>query len=131
MNSDPPATPTVRSAADAAALLAPVVEREGADPVAVLHLDQAGRLLAIETYRMAGDGADLPVRDIMAGALRLDAAKLIVSRRRGAEGQAPSEDDIRATRAIASAGRSLGLVLADYLIFADGDCRSLRELGLL
>jgi DNA repair protein RadC len=131
MNSDPPAVPTVRSAADAAALLAPYFEDGSNGRIAVLHLDPGGRVLAIERFPGTEDDAELPAREILAGALRLDAARLIVARSRPGGDPGPTAGDAEATRNLAASARSLGLVLADHLIFAGGGCQSLRELGLL
>ena len=43
----------------------------------------------------------------------------------------PSRADIEATRRLAEAAAALGIRLHDHLIFAGGDCRSFRALGLL
>jgi DNA repair protein RadC len=117
---------TARQAAELLALhFAPPVD--GA--VAVLHLDVERRLIDIAFAE--ADSAGLPVRDILAAALRAGAEALIVGLGRPAGDAMPSEADLAAARRLADAAKALGLRLTDLFIFAAEECRSFRELGLL
>jgi DNA repair protein RadC len=117
----------VDTARAAAELLEPHVA--GRDGVAVLHLDADGRL--IETGFAEAGGADLPVRDIVAAALRLGSASLVVARSH-ADGDSDSgEEDRAAARRLAEAASAVGVRLVDHLVFAAGECVSFRELKLL
>jgi DNA repair protein RadC len=120
---------TPQSAAD---LLAPYFAAREGEAVAVLHLDSEFRLIAT-TFSQAGaaDGVDLPVRDILAAALRMGAAAIIIAHNHPSGDPAPSEEDLRATRRLADAASAAGIRLADHLVVAGGDWRSFRELGLL
>ena len=73
----------------------------------------------------------LPVRTIVADALRLESAGLILGHYHPSGDPEPSQADIAATRRLSEMGAELGLSLYDHLIFGGGECRSFRALGLL
>ncbi|MEA3066380.1 MAG: repair protein RadC, partial [Sphingomonadales bacterium] len=120
---------TVDTARQAAELLAPHFAAREGESVAVLHLDDERRLLG--TMVADADPAGLPVRDILAAALRVRAVAVIVARHRPGGDALPTEEDRDAARRLADAGAALGIRLTDHFIFAGDDCRSFRELGLL
>ncbi len=120
---------TVDTARQAAELLAPHFAARDDAAVAVLHLDSERRLLAT-TLGEAGAGG-LPVRDILAAALRVGAVAVIVALNRPGGDALPSEEDRAAARRLAEAAAALGVRLTDHFIFAGEDCHSFRELGLL
>lgn len=117
----------VRTAEDAAGLLAPLFEGGEGELIAVLYLDSAQRLIQVGEYREEA----LPTRAIVTEALRLFAEALIVGRNHPNGDTAPSEADVQAARELADTARTLGIRLFDELIFAGGEMRSFRELGLL
>jgi DNA repair protein RadC len=117
---------TARQAAD---LLAPHFATREGEAVAVLHLDSKRRLL--DTTLSEAKAAGLPVRDILAAALRAGAEAVIVARYRPGGDALPTEEDCAAARRLADAAAALGVRLTDHFIFAGDDCRSFRELGLL
>jgi DNA repair protein RadC len=120
----------VATAEDAAALLAPLLDaREGR--VAVLHLDADRRLIDIVEPDDAADIAGLPVRAIVADALRLGAQAIVVGSVHADGDPAPGEADRAGARALADSARHVGIRLLDHLIFTGSDVRSFRELGLL
>ena len=122
----------VGTAAQAAALLAPIFAFAEEEKVAVLHLGQDRRLLGL-TLEGAGGAGDvaLPVQAILASALRLGAKSIIVAHNHPSGNPAPSAADEAATRALALAAAGVDIQLHDHLIFAGGECRSFRSLGLL
>ena len=119
---------TVDTARQAAELLAPHVAHRSGGAVAVLHLDSDRRL--IETSFAAADPG-LPVREILAAALRVGAEAVIVGLGRPPGNAMPDEADRAEARRLADAAAALGVRLTDLFIFAGDDCRSFRELGLL
>ena len=119
---------TVDTARQAAELLAPHVADPSGGPVAVLHLDSDRRL--IDTSFAAWDSG-LPVRDILAAALRARAEAVIVGLGRPPGDAMPDESDRSEARRLAAAAAALGVRLTDLIIFAGDDCHSFRELGLL
>jgi DNA repair protein RadC len=123
--------PSVATAAEAAALLAPLFSSDSAEKIAVLHLDRDRRLIAIAEYQGTADEAELPVRPILSEALQIGAEALIVAHNHPSGDTAPSEADRQGTRDLSDTARRLGITLYDHLIFGGGDCRSMRGLGLL
>ena len=120
---------TVDTARQAAELLAPHFAGSGGEAVAVLHLDSERRVIHTSFWEAAAPG--LPVRDVLAAALRAGADAVIVARYRPSGDAMPTEEDRAAARKLAEAAGALGVRLTDHFIFAGEDCRSFRELGLL
>lgn len=118
----------VDTARQAAELLAPHVAASSTRTVAVLHLDSDRGL--IETSAVGAESG-LPVRDILAAALRIGSDGVIVGIGRPAGDAMPVEADRADARRLADAASALGVRLTDVLIFAGDDCHSFRELGLL
>jgi len=122
----------IATAQDAAALLAPLFADPGGERLALLYLDGGRRVIAVDAH--AGSGRDeiiLPMTAIFRAALNHAAAGLIVAHNHPSGDPAPSRADIAATRRLARTAASLGITLHDHLIFAAGECRSFRALGLL
>lgn len=98
----------------------------------MVHLDAEGRVLGLS----AGTGGDpdsieLPVREIVRDALALGARALLLAHNHPSGDATPSAADKRATRRLADAAKGLEIRLLDHLIFARGECRSFRAMGLL
>ena len=126
------AAPIIRTAGDAARLFRSRVGRQEREALLVAHLDGKRRLLNLSEEAIGGVGhVVVPVRAIVADALRLDSAGLILAHCHPSGDPEPSEADIAATRRLSEMGAQLGLSLYDHLIFAAGQCRSFRALGLL
>jgi DNA repair protein RadC len=120
---------TARHAAD---LCLPLFAASRAEKVAVLHLAADRRLIAIEEQgEAASDAAPIIVGAILAAALRRDSRGLVLAHNHPSGDPRPSAADIRATRRLARAAAEIGVRLHDHLIFAGGDCRSFRALGLI
>ena len=120
---------TVDTARQAAELLAPHLAALASGTVAVLHLDSDRGLL--DTSFGEADAAGLPVRDILAAALKIGAEAMIVGLGRPSGDAMPTEADRADARRLADAAAALGVRLTDLFIFAGDDCHSFRELGLL
>lgn len=112
-------------------LLAPLFASAGAEKVAVLHLGEDRRLLALREYAGGADTAELPLRMVIEEALRLGTSGLVVAHNHPSGDADPSPEDLRVSRLLAETARNLGMRLIDHLIFAGGETRSLRDLGLL
>lgn len=123
----------INTASDAADLLAPLFASSGGEKVVAAHLDADQRLLATIESGSGGHGAvELPIRAIIEDAFRLGSAGLIVAHNHPSGDPRPSQADLTATRELAATAESLGIHLHDHLIVGEnGDCRSLRALGLL
>jgi len=122
----------VASARDARTLLEHHFRHVSGERLAVLHLGPDRRMLACDESDIApGASVMLPIREIIAAALRRDARGLILAHNHPSGDPGPSAADIAATRALARVAASLDIRLHDHLIFAGSECRSLRALGLL
>ena len=120
------------TARDAAELLAPLFAGLSVEKLAVLHLDSARRVIAVESHGLAeADEIVLPIRAIFASALRHDAVGMVVAHNHPSGDSRPSRADKAATRRLGEVADALSIQLFDHLIFAGGDCTSFRELGLL
>jgi DNA repair protein RadC len=122
----------IGTTAQAAALLAPVFASGEGEKVAVLHLGEDHRLIGL-TFEASGGAGDveLPTRAILSSALRLRSRSIVVAHNHPSGNAAPSASDEAATRALATAAAGVDIRLHDHLIFAGGECRSFRSLGLL
>lgn len=123
----------IGTASDAAKLLIPMFSGCAEEKVVAAHLDGEQRLIATITSRNGGhDEVELPIRAIIEDALRLGSAGLILAHNHPSGDPRPSEADLAATRQLAATAENLDIRLHDHLIVgANGDCRSLRALGLL
>jgi len=124
--------PVVRTAEDAARLFAPLFADLRREKLLVAHLDTDSRLLALVE---AGDGAasrvELPLRAIIADALRLGSAGIILAHCHPSGDPEPSEADRASTARLSQVAAWLEISLHDHLIFAGEEWRSFRAMGLL
>lgn len=126
------APPLIDSVAAARALFAPDLAGAPVERLCVAHLDADRRLLGLQRCAAGSAGqVELPVRAIVAEALRLGAHGLILGHNHPGGDPDPTPADIEATRALVRAVTPLGLRVHDHLIFAAGHCRSLRALRLV
>jgi DNA repair protein RadC len=128
---DPPPL-RIRTARDAADLLGPTFEGATRERLAILYLDAERTVLGVSETRVGEEASiELPMRPIIADALRLDATGLILAHNHPSGDASPSEADITATRKLTQVASELGIRVHDHLVFAGADCRSFRALGLL
>ena len=97
----------------------------------VAHVDGQTRCLHVEQYAGEPTAVGLPVRDIVADAMRLGSAGVIIAHNHPSGDARPSDADYRATRKLARAGEAIDLAVLDHLIFGASDCSSMRRMGLL
>ena len=97
----------------------------------VAHVDSQARCIHVERYQGMATAVGLPVRDILADALRLGSAGVILAHNHPSGDPRPSESDFRATRKLARAAEVIDLAVLDHLIFGARDYSSMRQMGLL
>lgn len=94
--------------------------------------DAAGFVIGEEIVgEGTSDHIEISQRDIFAIALKLEARRLILVHNHPSGSAEPSEDDIRANRAIADQATRLGIVLVDHLVVSRRKVVSMRERGYL
>ncbi|MEI9927886.1 MAG: JAB domain-containing protein [Sphingomonas sp.] len=117
--------------AAAGALFAPLAD-ERFEVVAFAYLDADQGLLGMRQARSQSvDTLDLPIRDVVADVLRLDAQAVVMAHNHPSGDATPSAADRDATRMLAHALRPLGVRLIDHLVVTRTRVISFRELGLL
>jgi DNA repair protein RadC len=122
--------PVVRSAADAAALLADMRHLQQ-EHVRVILLDGARRVVAIPTIYIGTINASvLRVSEVFREAITRSCAGIVVAHNHPSGETRPSPEDIEITRALVAAGELLDVPVFDHLILARNGWVSLREMAL-
>jgi DNA repair protein RadC len=123
----------VRTARDAANLLAPLLAGRAEERVAVLHLGRERQLLHLGQGEVGGTTqVGLPIRSIVEEAIRHASDGILVAHNHPSGDPTPSAADINSTRRLATVTTELGIVLHDHLIFGRAEeISSFRLLGLL
>lgn len=103
----------------------------GRERLWVAHVDEQAQCLHVSHHDGHEHGIDMPVRTILADAVRHGSAGIVLAHNHPSGDARPSEADCRATRRLATAAEALDCTILDHLIFAGPDCTSLRRLGYL
>ena len=103
----------------------------GRERLWVAHVDESACCLHLSHHDGDGVSADMPIRTILADAMRHGSAGLVLAHNHPSGDARPSEADCRSTRRLASAAEALDCTILDHFIFAGPDCSSLRRLGYL
>jgi DNA repair protein RadC len=112
-------------------LFAPLAEEE-CEVAAFVYLGADQRVLGMrETRSDARDTFDLPIRDVVADALRFDARGVVMAHNHPSGDATPSNADREATRLLARALDPLGVRLLDHLVITRRGVTSFRTLGWL
>jgi DNA repair protein RadC len=77
------------------------------------------------------DGAELPIRKIIADAARHGSRGLILAHNHPSGDPTPSATDKRITRRLAIVGEAMDVAILDHIVMAGSECRSMRQMGLL
>ena len=123
----------IKSPADIAALVAPLLAREEVEAVLVLTLTSAGRVRAItEVTRGLVNSSLIHPREVFRIAVGDGAAAIVVVHNHPSGDPTPSAEDIAVTRQLTAAGDVLGIELYDHVIIGDATHYiSMAERGLL
>ena len=97
----------------------------------VLHLDTRNHLIRDEVSEGAIDQAAVYVREVVKRALELGSAAVILVHNHPSGDPSPSRADIDVTRAIAAAGKPLGVAVHDHIIVGARGHVSMRAQGLI
>lgn len=103
----------------------------GQEHLWVAHVDDDARCLHLTRHDGHADGADLPVRTIIADAARHGSKGLILAHNHPSGDPRPSATDKRMTRRLALVGEAMDIAILDHLVLAGTECRSMRQMGLL
>ena len=97
----------------------------------VAHVDDDARCVHLTRHDGHAGGADLPMRQIVADAARHGSKGLILAHNHPSGDASPSATDKRITRRLALVGEAMDVAILDHLVMAGGECRSMRQMGLL
>jgi DNA repair protein RadC len=112
-------------------LFAPLAE-EALEVAAFVYLGAGQHVLGMREVRSPHhDSFELPIREIVADALRLDARGVVMAHNHPSGDASPSAADREATRLLARALDPLGVRLVDHLVVTRGKVTSFRALGWL
>jgi DNA repair protein RadC len=97
----------------------------------VAHVDDDARCVHVTRHDGHADGADLPIREIVADVGRHGSRGLILAHNHPSGDPRPSAADKRITRRLALVGEAMDVAILDHLVMAGIECRSMRQMGLL
>jgi DNA repair protein RadC len=97
----------------------------------VIHLSSDRDILDIRLYNGTHRAVVVPVRQIVADALRLGSRAVILSHNHPSGNPTPSRADIAVTKQLAMLLAALDVRLHDHIIVSDGRSVSFRRTGLL
>ena len=103
----------------------------GQEHLWVAHVDDDSRCVHLSRHDGQADGADLPIREIVADAARHGSKGLILAHNHPSGDASPSATDKRITRRLALVGEAMDVAIIDHLVMAGSECRSMRQMGLL
>lgn len=97
-----------------------------------VNLDAKGKLL---NYRRLSSGTaamtPVSVREVVENALHADASRVLLGHNHPSGVALPSEEDRQVTLQIQQALSTMGIVLSDHIVVADGDFVSMAASGML
>ncbi len=97
----------------------------------VAHVDDHARCLDLSRYEGDHSSVGLPVRKIIADAVRLGSRAILLAHNHPSGDATPSEMDRRMTRRLATATEAFDCAIVDHLVFSTSEVKSFRQLGLL
>src|SRR5215207_7343437 len=103
----------------------------GRESLWVAHVDDQARCLHLSRHGGDETGATFPLRSIIADAAAHGSAGIVLAHNHPSGDSAPSAEDCRATRRLATAAEALDCAILDHLVFAGAECTSFRRMGLL
>lgn len=97
----------------------------------VAHVDEQSRCIFISRHQGDENGADFPLRTIIADAAAHGSAGLVLAHNHPSGDSRPSRSDCDSTRRLALAAEALDCAVLNHLVFGKCDCSSMRQMGLL
>jgi DNA repair protein RadC len=128
---DPNERVVIQSPADASALVKYDMSALEQEELWVMLLDTRNRLIFLEKlYRGSLNSSMVRVGEVFKGAIRRNAASILVIHNHPSGDPSPSPEDIALTRAVVSAGKLLDIDVLDHLVIGGGKFISMKERSL-
>lgn len=120
----------IRSAADAAEFMRPLLRDHAREHLFALYLDGAFRVISHSLLTLGtANSAPAHAREVFQLAILVGACSLLLGHNHPSGDLTESADDIRFTWAIRHTGEFLRIRLLDHVIFSSEGCVSLRDKG--
>lgn len=127
----PEERPTIKSPADAAALVQYEMSGLEKEQMRVLLMDTRNRVLDIVQVAYGSvNSAHLRIAEIFTPAVRRNATAVLLVHNHPSGDPTPSPDDAAITRAVVQAGKLLDIDVLDHIVIGQGRWVSLKERGL-
>lgn len=124
--------PQIKSAADAAEIMVPMLRDESEERFVVLFLNQANRVICHEAVSYGGYTSTIAdIRVILKKALLHGAGKLVVAHNHPSGNPAPSAADRELTNKLRQSAELMDIKILDHLIVAGSGYTSFADEGLL
>jgi DNA repair protein RadC len=128
---DPLDRPVIHCPEDAADLVAYEMRALDQEEMRVIHLNTRNHVIGMETvYRGNLNSSQIRVGELFKGAIRCNAAAIILVHNHPSSDPNPSPDDLAISRIIIKAGRLLEVNVLDHLIIGHDRFVSLNRRGL-
>lgn len=120
----------IRSAADAAEFMRPLLRDEAREHMFALYLNGGHRVISHSLVSLGTAQSTLVhAREVFQTALLVGACAVILGHNHPSGELNESPEDLHVTRRIVQAGSMLGIPLLDHVIFSSEGCVSLRDKG--
>jgi DNA repair protein RadC len=123
--------PQIKTPADAAQLLIPLLSLLDQEEVHTMQLDTRNRVMSITLlYRGSLNSASMRVGEVFKEAIRVNAAALVIAHNHPSGDPSPSAEDIHVTKTLVSAGKLLDIEFLDHIVVGGPRYVSMKERGL-
>lgn len=123
--------PQIKTPADAANLLIPLLSLLDQEEVHTMQLDTRNRVMSITLlYRGSLNAASMRVGEVFKEAIRVNAAAIVIAHNHPSGDPSPSAEDIHVTKTLKEAGKLLDIELLDHIVIGGARYVSMKERGL-
>jgi DNA repair protein RadC len=128
---DPLKRPVIHCPEDAAGLVAHEMRALDQEEMRVIHLNTRNHVIGMETvYRGNLNSSQIRIGELFKGAIRCNAAAIILAHNHPSGSPEPSPDDVAISREIIKAGKLLDCQVLDHLIIGHDCFVSLSRRGV-
>jgi DNA repair protein RadC len=123
--------PQIKTPADAAQLLIPLLSLLDQEEVHTMQMDTRNRVISITLlYRGSLNAASMRVSEVFKEAIRVNAAAIVIAHNHPSGDPAPSAEDIQVTKTLVNAGKLLDVDLLDHIVVGGARYVSMKERGV-
>jgi DNA repair protein RadC len=130
--------PKLKTAADVADIVRPLVHRNLQEELWVLQLDTRNHLIEMHPCTVGiADRSQAHAREVFRDAIRQNCTRIILAHNHPSGDPMPSPQDVESTNGLVKAGKIIGIEVVDHVVIGqrtpsrERDWVSLRELNLM